>query len=94
VRFFVELFIRLLDFTHIFLIENTCYTVTSMKIPSLRISAEGKDVLSDLLVELAGFYLISIPGYVMAQEWPRLTITIIFCMLCIRFATQWRKKHD
>jgi hypothetical protein len=58
----------------------------------LTISAEGKDVLSDLLVEIAAFFLLSIPGYVMGQEWPRLTITIVACILFIRFAILLRKK--
>jgi hypothetical protein len=87
VRFFVELFIRLLDFTHIFLTEKTCYTVESMKI-----SAETKDVLSDLLVELGGFSLVSIPGYAATQEWFRLTLSLIFCILTLRLAIQLRKK--
>jgi hypothetical protein len=60
----------------------------------LKPSAETRQVLSELLVELAGFYLLSIPGYVLAHEWPRLTVTIIFCIVCIRFAILWRKKYD
>jgi hypothetical protein len=58
----------------------------------VKISVEAKDVLSDVLVELAGFLLISVPGYVMVQEWLRLTYTSIFCILAIRVAIRLRKK--
>lgn len=58
----------------------------------MKISAEAKDVLSDVLVELAGFLLISIPGYFMVQDWLRLTYTSIFCILAIRVAIRLRKK--
>jgi hypothetical protein len=75
--------------TGIVLLSRAMYTWEMVKI-----SGEGREVLSDLLVELAGFYLLSIPGYFVAQDWGRLTITIIFCMICVRFAIQWRKKYD
>jgi Na+/proline symporter len=56
------------------------------------ISVESKDVFSDLFVELAGFTLLSIPGYIMAQDWPRLTIAIGLCILFTRFAIRLRKQ--
>jgi hypothetical protein len=61
-------------------------------VTDVKISAEVRDVLSDVLVELAGVSLVSIPGYVLAQEWLRLTLALIFCILTIRLAIQLRKK--
>jgi Na+/proline symporter len=60
----------------------------------MKLSLEGKDVISDLFVELAGFLLLSIPGYIIAQDWPRLTISIGVCILFTRFAIRLRKKYD
>jgi hypothetical protein len=57
----------------------------------MRISPEGKGVFSELFIELAGFLLLSIPGYVMAHDWVRLTITIVLCILTTRFAITLRK---
>jgi hypothetical protein len=34
----------------------------------MKISAEGKSVISELFVEIAAFSLLSIPGYVLAQD--------------------------
>jgi hypothetical protein len=58
----------------------------------MKVSAEGQDVFSDLLVEGAGFLLLSILGYVMAQDWLPLTSAIVFCILAIRFAIYLRKR--
>jgi hypothetical protein len=58
----------------------------------MKISAAGEDVFSDLLVEGAGFLLLSIPGYIMAQDWLRLTSSIVFGMLAVRFAIYLRKR--
>jgi hypothetical protein len=58
----------------------------------MKISAEGRDVVSDLLVELAGVSLVSIPGYFTGPDWLRLTLAIIFCILTLRLAIQLRKK--
>jgi hypothetical protein len=60
----------------------------------VKISAEGHGVISDLFVEVAGFSLLSIPGYVMAQDWSRLTISIGVCILFAQFAIRLRKKYD
>jgi hypothetical protein len=59
----------------------------------MKISPEGKDVLSDIFIELAGFLLLSIPGYIMVLDLFRLTISIVLCILSTRFAIQLRKKN-
>jgi hypothetical protein len=58
----------------------------------MQISPEGKDVLSDIFIELTGFLLLSIPGYIMALDLFRLTITIVLCILSTRLAIRLRKK--
>jgi hypothetical protein len=58
----------------------------------MKTSAETKGVLSDILVEFAVVLMVSIPGYVLEQEWLRLTITTGACILSIRSAIQLRKK--
>jgi hypothetical protein len=58
----------------------------------MKVSAAGQDVFSDLLVEGAGFLLLSIPGYIMAQEWLTLTSAIVFCILGIQFAIYLRNR--
>jgi hypothetical protein len=60
----------------------------------MKISAEGKAVISELFVEIAAFSLLSIPGYIMALDFPRLTISIAVCILFTRFSIQLRKKYD
>ena len=59
---------------------------------NLKISREWPDVISDLLIEIGGFLLLSLPGYMLLQEWLRLTITIVFFILCLRVAAWLRKK--
>jgi hypothetical protein len=58
----------------------------------MRISLETKDVLSDILVELAVVALISIPGYFIGQDWLRLTLAIVFSILTLRTAISLRKR--
>jgi hypothetical protein len=60
----------------------------------MKISAEGRSVISELFVELAAFSLLSIPGYVLTQDWPRLTIAISVCILSTRFVIRLRKYYD
>ena len=60
----------------------------------MKISAEGRSVISELFVEIAGFSLLSIPGYILARDWPRLTIAISVCILFTRFAIRLRKNYD
>ena len=59
---------------------------------TMRISLETKDVLSDILVELAVVALISIPGYFIGQDWLRLTLSIVFSILTLRTAISLRKR--
>ncbi len=58
----------------------------------MNISRGTNDVLSDLFVEVSGFLVVSVPGYVMAHEWLRLTATIFFCILTTRIAIFIRNK--
>jgi hypothetical protein len=58
----------------------------------MRISLETKDVLSDILVELAVVALLSIPGYFIGQDWLRLTLAIVFSILTLRTAIYLRKR--
>jgi hypothetical protein len=58
----------------------------------MKISPEGWGVIADLLVNLAWFLLVSIPGYVMVYDWSRLTFTIIFFILATRVAIVLRQK--
>jgi hypothetical protein len=58
----------------------------------MKISAEGRSVFSELFVEISAFLLLSIPGYIIDQDWPRLTLTILLCILTIRAAIDARKK--
>jgi hypothetical protein len=58
----------------------------------MKIRAEGRSVISELFVEVAGFLLVSIPGYVLALDWGRLTISLGVCILFTRFAIGLRKQ--
>ncbi len=58
----------------------------------MKLNRAVDDVFSELFVELSGFLLVSIPGYVMAHEWPRLTMTVFLCILTIWAATNARQK--
>jgi hypothetical protein len=53
----------------------------------MQLSAEVKGVLSDLLVEFCVIALVSIPGYIIVQDWLRLTLAIVFSILTLRFTT-------
>ena len=58
----------------------------------MKISRGTNDVLSDLFVEVSGFLVVSVPGYILVQDWLRLTATIFFCILTIRMAISIRNK--
>jgi hypothetical protein len=58
----------------------------------MKIGAAGKDVLSDLFVEIAAFSLLSIPGYVMVLDWLRLTSAVVIFILSMRVSVWLRKK--
>ena len=58
----------------------------------MELSRAVDNVFSELFVELSGFLLVSIPGYVMAQEWARLTMTISLCILTIWAAIKARQQ--
>jgi len=59
----------------------------------MRISKQALDVFSEMLVNFAGVILLAIPGYFIAQDWFRLTICIILCILMMRIAIQLRKNQ-
>jgi hypothetical protein len=58
----------------------------------MKVSAEGQSVVSEILVEFDVVLLLSIPLYIAAQDWFRLTVTIISCIVFLRFAILLRKK--
>jgi hypothetical protein len=58
----------------------------------MKLSRAVDDVFSGLFVELSGFLLVSTAGYITAQDWPRLTVTIFLCILTIWAATKARQQ--
>ena len=41
----------------------------------------ANDVFSDLFVNISAVLLVSIPGYILVQDWLRLTTTLFLCIL-------------
>ena len=58
----------------------------------MRISPAGWDFVSDLLANFAWFLLVSIPGYVIIQDWPGLIFAIIYFILAMRVGIVMRRK--
>jgi hypothetical protein len=58
----------------------------------MKIGVAGQEVFSELFVEISGFLLVSIPGYALEQDWARLTMSILLCILTIWGAMKARQK--
>jgi hypothetical protein len=58
----------------------------------MKISPDVRSVFSELFVNISAFLLLSTSGYIIAQDWPRLTITILLFILAMRAAIDARKK--
>jgi hypothetical protein len=58
----------------------------------MKVSAEARSVFSELYVNISAFLLLSVPGYILDQDWSRLTMTVLLFILTMRIATDARKK--
>jgi hypothetical protein len=58
----------------------------------MKTSTEGRSVFSDIFADLSVVNVLSIPNYLLEQDWLQLTIAIGLCILTIRFAITLRKK--
>ena len=58
----------------------------------MKLSPAGWDFVSDLLANFAWFLLVSIPGYIIVQDYPRLTFASIFFILAVRVGILMRQK--
>ena len=59
---------------------------------ALEPAPSGWDFISDLLATFAWFLLVSIPGYIMVQNWLRSTFASIFFILAVRVRIVMRQK--